>query len=246
VFIDHVKPSAVRGRALPDAVEFQSASTGGGAVSLLASAATVGAVSGGVAGRGPVGFTPMPPLGTIPSGAASGLGDAEIGARVAQARAEMLAMATALEAFFVDNGRLPGFAIGPGSYNGSLGEDVLAAALPSLDNSLLRPTPYVVGERYPVDPFCPQGKATFAYWAIQPGQADPAGNPVGNNTFPGWILASPGPDGDFDLNGEWDVYDPRTAPTPRLLTGANKKGSAFTYDPTNGMRSDGDIWRVKQ
>jgi hypothetical protein len=86
----------------------------------------------------------------------------------------------------------------------------------------------------------------------------------------GWICVSPGPDHDYDIAGEWNVYDPsaaqlfkqvperrdkqgrvrwpeHTSPVgpQQLVVGTNKKGSAFTYDPTNGVVSDGDIWRIK-
>lgn len=241
VFLDHMKPGAVRGRAESDAVEIQGFSTGHRAIATAANLAMAGAMTGGGGafslGAPGVGAVITPP---------TDLTDAQIGTRVAQTKAGMLSMANALEDYFVDNRRYPPFAKGPRSYNGALGPQVPASALPSLDQSLLRPTAYLPAVQYPTDPFCPKAKATFLYWSIQPGQPDPSGNTVGQNTYPGWILVSPGPDGDYDIAGEWDVYDPLTAPSKSLLTGTNKQGSAFTYDPTNGMKSDGDIWRVKQ
>lgn len=87
------------------------------------------------------------------------------------------------------------------------------------------------------------------YWCVFPNQADPSGNLVGEGSpvdgF-GWVLVSAGPDGDYDIAGEWDVYDPsQPQPSARLLGGTNRSGSAITYDPTNGTISDGDIWHVK-
>jgi len=111
-------------------------------------------------------------------------------------------------------------------------------------------TPQAFITSYPSDPFCPVRGSTFVYWSIYPGQPDPSGKIAGKDSplgGVGWILVCPGPDLKYDLPGEWDVYDPKVAqPSPRLLAGTNKRGFAFTYDPTNGMISDGDIWRVKQ
>ncbi len=56
----------------------------------------------------------------------------------------------------------------------------------------------------------------------------------------GWILISAGPDGDYDLNPVQDYDGSIAQPSLHLLTGA------ATFDPTNGMRSNGDIWRVSQ
>jgi hypothetical protein len=88
------------------------------------------------------------------------------------------------------------------------------------------------------------------YWSVFPGQLDPLGRTVGKDSrvgAVGWMLVCPGPDGDYDLADEWDVYNPAVAqPSRHLLGGTNKRGSALTYDPTNGTVSNGDIWRVKQ
>lgn len=77
---------------------------------------------------------------------------------------------------------------------------------------------------YPSDPFAPQRGATFVYFMTKKEEAE------------GWILTSPGPDGDYDIDPA-GMYDP-----------SNKKPSATlvirSYDPTNGSLSDGDIWRT--
>jgi hypothetical protein len=115
--------------------------------------------------------------------------------------------------------------------------------------ALTTPNAYIAS--YPVDSFSPLPGATFVYWSVAPGTADPSGGIVGRDsptTGIGWILVSPGLDRRYDiLPDDWDVYDPSVAqPTERLLAGTNKEGRAFTYDPTNGTISDGDVWRVKQ
>lgn len=105
---------------------------------------------------------------------------------------------------------------------------------------------------YPIDHF--GGKiihgSTYVYWSIEWGRFDPSGKIVGGNSAvggAGWILVSPGPDQVYDLPGDWEAYNPiLRQPSERLLTGTNRHGYAFTYDPTNGLFSRGDIWRVKQ
>ena len=71
----------------------------------------------------------------------------------------------------------------------------------------------------------------------------------------GWILGSFGPNTDQDDSGnlEWivngeieTVYNSAVSqPAETLLVGEGPTGS-YTYDPTNGTVSDGDLWRVKQ
>ena len=99
--------------------------------------------------------------------------------------------------------------------------------------------------QYPVDPFCRDEGATFVYWSLVPGRNPPDKRYAGAGGI-GWILVSPGPDGDYDLPGYF-FHDRRVRqPSALLLGGTNPKGSAFTYDPTNGLTSDGDIWRISQ
>ena len=73
------------------------------------------------------------------------------------------------------------------------------------------------------DPFTPQGGWPFAYYRNESG----------------WLLYSPGPDWDYDIRQPEVVYDPhQQVPSAALI--------ALTYDPSNGTRSSGDIWRNKQ
>ena len=71
-------------------------------------------------------------------------------------------------------------------------------------------------------------RATFGYYPSRP---EPGG-------AIGWIIWSPGPDGIYDIDPFAD-YDPRLTELPLSLL--NK-----TYDPTNGTRSRGDVYRLKQ
>jgi hypothetical protein len=67
---------------------------------------------------------------------------------------------------------------------------------------------------------------TFAYWAPPEG---------------GWILISAGPNCKFDLDFATllKAYKPNS-PNPALGL------IPFTYDPTNGTKSSGDIWEIHQ
>ena len=112
-------------------------------------------------------------------------------------------------------------------------------------------TPIAFITSYPTDWCSPIPGATFVYWSVWPGAADPSGRIVGEDSPTsgvGWILVSPGLDRKYDIPpDDWDVYNPsEPQPSKRLLAGTNRKGRAFTYDPTNGLISHGDIWRVKQ
>lgn len=99
---------------------------------------------------------------------------------------------------------------------------------------LTTPDTYIAA--IPPDPFGPttgwRKHVPFAYHRHVPDDADPHGM--------GWILWSRGPDEDYDLNpgNIAKVYDtPTSQPTLLLIT-------QFTYDSTNGSKSDGDVWRV--
>lgn len=94
-----------------------------------------------------------------------------------------------------------------------------AWALPS-DQSKFRllttPTAYI--SELPIDPFMMPTGATFSYYS----------------DGGGWILLSPGPDGDYDINPQ-QVYS-------SALPGPSEIMIARQYDPTNGVKSDGDIF----
>jgi hypothetical protein len=110
-------------------------------------------------------------------------------------------------------------------------------------HTLTSPISYV-GTYFP-DPFAKGHKAaTFAYY----------------HDANGWIIISFGPDVDadgtnpgdlgcYDGGGIETVYRSNIAqPSLTLLCGASGVGDqeAFTYDPTNGTVSPGDVYRVKQ
>lgn len=145
-------------------------------------------------------------------------GEGAILSKASRAKSDMRSMATGIESYFVDNNKYP-----PSDTEGRIRKQgpsekpVSSYAGPHLTT----PIAYITSH-FP-DPFAPDQKQTFGYY-----QKDDKG----------WILFSPGPDGKFNLG--WEVYDPsQSQPSVELLT-------RYTYDPTNGVRSAGDIWRVKQ
>ncbi len=94
-------------------------------------------------------------------------------------------------------------------------------------------------EKLLYDPFNNRGKGLYGY----------SGGPVTGSfktTWPasGWIATSYGPDRVPGNTGDPDgqPIDPSKAWSDSVL-GFELKGSDLTYDPTNGLRSPGDIWR---
>ena len=86
-------------------------------------------------------------------------------------------------------------------------------------------TPIAFAKALPKDAFSPS-RETFFYYA-------------NNNTPPGWILWSPGPDRQINLtmSNIADLYNPAIQqPSDALIT--------YMYDPSNGNLSSGDIFRV--
>ena len=125
-----------------------------------------------------------------------------------------------------------------------------ARRLPTTQLSTLT-TPIAYITSYFADPFADTRGLTFRYYKERAG----------------WILGSWGPDTDQGTINDvaWDsvtaspygfaqaagsletVYDAGVAqPSTTLLTGTSADGGAYTYDPTNGTVSQGDVWRVKQ
>lgn len=161
-------------------------------------------------------------------------------------KADMRTVATALESYYIDHNRYPSMT--PlvswpleSVFVGKSGADRMTSMVTgrgAMLHGLTTPISYISG--FPLDPFSnwprarlydygrwfthsyDYGVAPFAYW----------GDDLG------WILISPGPDLDYDVDPGVD-YDPKILqPSLHLLTKA--------YDGTNGTSSNGDIFRVKQ
>lgn len=79
------------------------------------------------------------------------------------------------------------------------------------------------------DPYASVKGSPFCYWT----------NATATTSATGYILWSAGPDGVYDLKLEniGRAYDfQKNAPTALLI--------GLTYDPSNGINSEGDIWRT--
>jgi len=143
---------------------------------------------------------------------------------------DMRSLATAMEAYYVDAGVYPAWTMEPSlwiAFNSSARLPSFRRSVDRVPMTLTTPTAFITV--FPFDPFYKIGekRRTFAYWAPPEG---------------GWILLSSGPDCVFDLDFKTlqGVYVPTSYnPTLELIVG-------YTYNPTNGAVSAGDIWRVKQ
>lgn len=140
-------------------------------------------------------------------------------ANVARARSDMRSLATAIESYHIDYGVYPAW-----KATQERNVDGPQSAAPYV---LTTPTAYISSLHH--DPF--NYKYTYSYYSTH----DPD-NPNSDS----WILWSPGPDRKFDitLNHVITLYNPNST-TPSLAL------VPYTYDPTNGTESGGDIWRVR-
>jgi prepilin-type N-terminal cleavage/methylation domain-containing protein len=153
-------------------------------------------------------------------------------ARVSRARADQRSIAVALESYCTDNGAYP--AMRPMvdfTTNirklAKIGGANLSTIEPGIGESALHglTTPVAYINALYADPFLhliTKDSISFAYYT--------------DGT--GWILISPGPDEDFDIIPRKFYVSTLENPHIPLLP--------FTYDPTNGTVSDGDVWRVRQ
>jgi prepilin-type N-terminal cleavage/methylation domain-containing protein len=186
--------------------------------------------------------------------------EAQVRSKVSRVKADQRSYATAIEAYYVDNNLYPSMGLGNAGANG--GVTVPGTATPNEGiwkvytfrvwataaevnkfHTLTTPISYI-GTYFP-DAFAKGHKAaTFAYY----------------QDTNGWIIASYGPDVDdtgnnpgdlgiYDGGGIDTVYRSNIAQPSLTLTcghGTAGAGEAFTYDPTNGTISPGDVYRVKQ
>ncbi|MBN1517782.1 prepilin-type N-terminal cleavage/methylation domain-containing protein [Candidatus Sumerlaeota bacterium] len=184
-------------------------------------------------------------------------------AKVSRVKADQRSLATAIEAYYVDNNQYPAMANGNAAANAGAPDPGAGGictftlrtpypgGTPTALSTLTTPIGYIT--TYPPDPFATTKGTTFGYRQFE---------------FT-WLLISYGPDrdeipdmGDHD-NSTCTVSDPLGAdgndtnfetcfdlnlgqPSPEYLTGVGSGGSSLHYDPSNGTTSPGDIVRVKQ
>lgn len=143
--------------------------------------------------------------------------EAQIVETIKKVKAEQQTIATALESYYTD-------------YNCYPSPDHDAEGKPVLPHVLTTPVAYL--KSLPFDPFKNKGKGYYGY---------------GSYTYSGWIVTSYGPDKVDGNSGE-----PGGKPLDQSIAWSDTLGSfatvplqqsPFTYDPTNGTVSAGDIWR---
>jgi prepilin-type N-terminal cleavage/methylation domain-containing protein len=188
--------------------------------------------------------------------------EAQIRSKVSRVKADERSLSIGLESYYVDNNDYPAYAVGSGGCN------AFAAVVPGTPHNtgaskirtfriwastaeilvfrtLTSPVGYLTS--YFGDPFANTKGCVFAYY----------------KDTNGWIVASFGPDTDEnEANGPGDigfgvsgpiansvetVYNSSSSQSAvTLLVGSNSAGQAYTYDPTNGSVTSGDVYRVKQ
>lgn len=147
--------------------------------------------------------------------------------RARKARFDHRSLATALEAFYVDHGRYPGHQIRPD------GSPTFQTILTAENGGTILTTPINYMSSLPSDYFGPEDSEYYPA-RLYAYRCDPEGS---------WILGSRGPDNDWDIDyiNAYDISKGKDAfpGDPDFLV-------PWTYDPSNGLRSSGDIWRVRQ
>lgn len=189
---------------------------------------------------------------------------------VALVHGELRSLAMAVEAYHADLGEFPAMAK---SREWAAGAYVLPREVPVSRTFRMRhdtglatlTTPVAYITSYPVDPFREFQGTTFSYYTDGRGFILGSWGPNMNQSLGGDLQWQQGslalrwrPDPKDDA-GDSLILDPDPGietvyrgdidqPSPHLLTGNHDDFGvgAFTYDPTNGVFSPGDIWRVRQ
>jgi len=197
--------------------------------------------------------------------------EAQVRSKISRVRNDLRSLATAIEAYRIDNNTYPAFGQ-DNDYRQPMGVQVVTIAHPFVDKNLQ----YAWFWTFVVSTETGQvfGNLTTPVSYITSIPADPfsriLGGPLGfyhtrNNHA--WILMSMGPNQGYPINQGLDLDLDAEAggsatyryllspfgsnPTEYLVTGAgtyytgeDPAAGAFTYDSTNGTKSKGTIWRV--
>lgn len=186
--------------------------------------------------------------------------EAQTRSKVSRVRADQRSLATAIEAYYVDNNSYPAATSASQAPTVTSADNIpsIVTGAPirntptfqtragtQLLSTLTTPISYITS--YFPDPFADSRSATFRY-----GLAGSSAQPLA-----GWLIWSFGPDTDEAISassiagdtfigyvsGSGRVLD--TVYSPDLNIPSNTL-IQITYDPTNGTTSNGDVWRVKQ
>ncbi|MBN1516732.1 hypothetical protein JXA32_09210 [Candidatus Sumerlaeota bacterium] len=153
--------------------------------------------------------------------------DYGVGKKHVNVKLDMRETAIIIERYFSVNKKMPGFGFGPDSVNkqGDL-PSFLLIDLNSLQyiGNIDGRTNGLLENRLFRDPFAAKG-CTFCYY----------------NFGKKWMLWSPGPDGDYDIDLKIAKETNEMSDMERYI-----HLSSFMYDSTNGSYSKGDIIRLSQ
>jgi prepilin-type N-terminal cleavage/methylation domain-containing protein len=190
---------------------------------------------------------------------------AQTRSKVSRAKGEHNMLATGLEAYFIDSNVYP--SPGRGDFYPPESRDGTSGYASGQDDGLVpygltTPVSYIT--TVPRDPFKKNGRGFYEYGG-GPGVSGGAGAATINvttNNFSGiwpaagWIVTSYGPDvvdgntgagtgaGDLREESAWtDSYGTGSPDNMLCSNSAPLLNSGFTYDPTNGTTSAGDLWR---
>ena len=160
--------------------------------------------------------------------------EAQVRSLLSRKTSDLRTISTALESYYADHAAYPRSQFPTETFEGRI-----LPPTSTFGPELTTPVAYLWS--IPTD-CCPGNGKTFRY---REKSADPE--------HAGYIIGSFGPDEDYDSGGDlqWQggmaIYNPLLKqPTAELLCGHSRIADAYTYDPTNGTYSGGDIWRVKQ
>lgn len=194
--------------------------------------------------------------------------EAQTRSKVARAKSDMRSLGTAIESYYIDYNLYPAVALELNAKALTTADRATFRFRGTTTLSTLT-TPVAFITSYPADPFADTKGLIFGYFATGGSVWNGTANiPItGDAAVPGgWILTSFGPDtdenagsttlphGDIEITGGTlakvdkavTAYNATISqPSVLLLTGAGA-GGAYTYDPTNGTTSEGDVYRVKQ
>ena len=165
---------------------------------------------------------------------------AQVRAKVSRAKSEEQSLATAIEAYYIDNNVYPRadqasqignsqtWNSGAGDYNSDGG---------MIPRALTTPVSYV--SSLFKDPFKKNGTGFYGYGG---GPTTGTGMPT---TWPssGWISLSYGPDNTWGYTGQPLHEETSWTDTLGSFVTVPLQQSPWTYDPTNGTTSGGDVWR---
>lgn len=166
--------------------------------------------------------------------------------RPSRVQSDLRTYSVAVNSYHLDNGQYPNWSLDPAKNNFAWVKD-RTGILKTQPTFLLKvdagpgnlTTPVAYMSTLPHDLFSPIEGAMFCYWTPLADDKTSASFGGAASTPKGYIMWSAGPDRQYDLtiqNIALAFDEKSTTPTAFLI--------AHTYDPTNGVKSRGDIWRI--